>query len=354
MTKPVEPDLTTAIRTVSETEDVHVIEGLGYPFGGPFNGSDSYGTRFSAQTNFHWDLYPDVVPSATRSAEEPKYIRPLTYQHGFDKEIGLVRNGGWSPVRMDAQGVWVQAQLDKHSEYYGAIRELLGKNALGFSGESAEHAVRIAKNGEILEWPAGPLSMTPVPSNPWAQIAARSEDTLRIVAALRKDMDEVGGKEIDRDKLAEKDFAGPDRSFPITDAASVSAAADLVGKAANPDEVKANIIRIAKSKGFEDSLPNSWRDDLPAAKSADLEAFRVGKTISAATSRTLMTAHDAIASTLGMDCGAEPDADDAARSAETIPALRVMAAPVDAETFRVQADAVADQFASEAARKVFG
>ena len=41
---------TPAIRTVSETDDVHIIEGLGYPFGGPFNGSDSYGTRFKADT----------------------------------------------------------------------------------------------------------------------------------------------------------------------------------------------------------------------------------------------------------------------------------------------------------------
>lgn len=349
MTKPVVQD--AAIRTVSETDDIHVIEGLGYPFGGPFNGSDSYGTRFTAQTNFHWDLYPDTIPTATRSGE-PKFIRPLTYQHGFDAEIGLVRNGGWSPVRMDDRGVWVQAQLDKHSEYYGAIRDLLGANALAFSGESAEHAVRIAKSGEILEWPAGPLSLTPVPSNPWAQIAARSEDTLRIVAALRKDMDQVGGVTVDRDKLAAEDFAGPDRSFPITDAASVEAAAHLIGKADNPDEVKANIIRIAKSRGLTASLPAAWVG--PAAKSADLEAFRVGKTISAATSRTLMTAHDAIASTLGMDCGAEPDADDAARSAETIPVLRVMTAPVDADAFRAQADGVAALFSQESSRKLSG
>lgn len=173
-------EVISAVRTIREDDDSHVIEGLAFPFSGPFRGKDSYGTTFSARTNFHWDMFPD-------SEAEPKYTRPVTYQHGFDDEIGLRRLGGWSPVRTDEKGVWVQAQLDKHSEYYGAIRELLDKDSLAFSGGSAEHSVRIdRKAGEILEWPAYELALTPTPSNPFAFIASRSDDIIHVIEAAKE------------------------------------------------------------------------------------------------------------------------------------------------------------------------
>lgn len=167
-----------AFRTIREDDDVFVIEGLGYPYSGPFNGKDSYGTTFSARTDFVWDLFPD-------SMTEPRFIRPVTFDHGFDATIGLRRVGGWSPVRADASGTWVQAQIDKHDQYYSAIRELLDKDKLGFSGGSASHAVRINnKTGEVLQWPAYELSLTPIPSNPFAQIAARSAEVANLLVAI--------------------------------------------------------------------------------------------------------------------------------------------------------------------------
>ena len=72
----------SAVRTVFEDDEFHVIEGLAYPF----RGRDTYGTYFSARSDFHWDLFPD-------STEEPQYTRPLTFQHGFDPEFGLTRVG---------------------------------------------------------------------------------------------------------------------------------------------------------------------------------------------------------------------------------------------------------------------
>jgi hypothetical protein len=63
-----------------------------------------------------------------------------------------------------------------------------------------------------------------------------------------------------RDKLKDSDFAGPGTSFPIVKPADVSAAAHLIGKAKNPDAVKARIIAIAQRKGksFTDKLPEAW------------------------------------------------------------------------------------------------
>jgi hypothetical protein len=62
-----------------------------------------------------------------------------------------------------------------------------------------------------------------------------------------------------RDEIDDADFAGPHRSFPCDTQAHVDAAAKLVGHADNPEEVKRNIIRIAKRHGF--SIPDSWKDD---------------------------------------------------------------------------------------------
>lgn len=62
----------------------------------------------------------------------------------------------------------------------------------------------------------------------------------------------------ERDSYDASDFAGPDRSFPITSQAQLEAAAHLIGHAADPAAVKAKAIRIAKRKGF--SLPDSWKE----------------------------------------------------------------------------------------------
>lgn len=174
----------SAVRTVAETATHRIVEGLAFPF----QGRDTYGTFFSARTNFEWPLFDDLVPGATRAGEEPRYIRPTTYHHGFDQDFGLTKDGmrvgGWSPIRTDDDGVWVRAQIDKRHTYYATrLGPLLDAGALGLSGGSAEHSVRIdQKTGEVLDWPAYELALTPVESNPLAQIAARAGDVL---AALR-------------------------------------------------------------------------------------------------------------------------------------------------------------------------
>lgn len=72
-----------------------------------------------------------------------------------------------------------------------------------------------------------------------------------------KDQDSGVGSDVDRDKLPESDFAGPNRSYPIVTAGDVADAASLIGKAADPAAVKARIISIAKRKGF--ALPKAWQ-----------------------------------------------------------------------------------------------
>jgi hypothetical protein len=52
-------------------------------------------------------------------------------------------------------------------------------------------------------------------------------------------------------------FAGPDQSFPISNATDVKAAWSSVGRAKNPRAVMKRIIAIAKEMGLESALPES-------------------------------------------------------------------------------------------------
>jgi hypothetical protein len=70
-----------------------------------------------------------------------------------------------------------------------------------------------------------------------------------------------------RDALPESDFGDPARRlFPIVDQDDVDSAAHLIGKAKNPEKVKARIIAIAKRKGLK--IPDAWKADKAALMSA--------------------------------------------------------------------------------------
>jgi hypothetical protein len=63
------------------------------------------------------------------------------------------------------------------------------------------------------------------------------------------------------------EFAGPDMSFPISSPVDVAAAWSSVGRAANPRQIMAKIISIAKKHNWESGLPESVKQRLSAGKS---------------------------------------------------------------------------------------
>ena len=69
----------------------------------------------------------------------------------------------------------------------------------------------------------------------------------------------------ERDAADEGDFAGKGKSFPILKPADVMAAVHSMGRAGSgnygPAALKANIIRIAKKKGWTQYLPKAWQGD---------------------------------------------------------------------------------------------
>ena len=77
--------------------------------------------------------------------------------------------------------------------------------------------------------------------------SARGEDAAAILQHISKK---------ERKDTAKEDFAGPNDTFPINDQDDVDSAAHLIGKAKNPNAVKARIKSIAKRKGL--TLPEAW------------------------------------------------------------------------------------------------
>jgi hypothetical protein len=63
------------------------------------------------------------------------------------------------------------------------------------------------------------------------------------------------------------EFAGPDLSFPIASPVDVAAAWSSVGRAANPRQIMAKIISIARKHNWESGLPESVKQRLSAGKS---------------------------------------------------------------------------------------
>lgn len=73
----------------------------------------------------------------------------------------------------------------------------------------------------------------------------------------------------ERDNADEGSFAGKGKSFPILKPGDVTAAVHAMGRAGSSNygmaQLKANIIRIAKKKGWTSSLPKAWRGETSEA-----------------------------------------------------------------------------------------
>jgi hypothetical protein len=203
-----------------------IIEGLLVPYGGSFNGRDSYGTYATRNTDFCLDWFDE---------------RPFLYQHGLD---GTIRTEplGRMTVRRESDGLWLKGQVDLHNQYVGDIKQLMDAGALGLSSGAMAHLVEIdERTGEWIKWPLVEGSLTPAPSNLLATVenyhyatAIRAAGFEGIADKLTNDgvlTDEALRAKLsakERENLDDSDFAyidsSGDRHLPINDAAHVKAA----------------------------------------------------------------------------------------------------------------------------------
>ena len=146
----------TAVKFAAGTDNVLNI--LAIPYSGMIRGKDTDGEYFSPNT----DLCLDWFPAS----------RPLLYHHGVDSGPGTSAVGkvDSTTTKQDADGWWVQAQLDKSNAYFEAISKLVGDGKLFASSGAMPHRTLKARNGEILRWPWVELSLTPTPANLFASV----------------------------------------------------------------------------------------------------------------------------------------------------------------------------------------
>jgi len=116
------------------------------------------------------DLEGDYFTKATDYGfplEEGKRV-PLNvyYHHGMDSQVGK-KSIGSGFIKMDADGLWYEAQLDMADEYGKMIAKLCKQGKMGFSSGAAAHMVERKSMGgasEIIRWPIAEATITPTPA----------------------------------------------------------------------------------------------------------------------------------------------------------------------------------------------
>jgi HK97 family phage major capsid protein len=138
----------------AETPDTLTVGGWGVVFGG----ADLTGEYFAADTDYWLDrLGPTKV---------------ALYDHGFDEALKARVLGTGTLERKSADGVdglWFEAQLDKHQRYVTQIRALVEAGVMGLSSGAVAHLVeREPRDGKtwIKAWPVAEVSLTVTPAEP--------------------------------------------------------------------------------------------------------------------------------------------------------------------------------------------
>jgi len=138
------------------------IEGYLVLFSGA-NDPDLQGDYFTKETNFFIDNYD---------------TRLILYRHGVHPKI-KDKQLGRATLVVDDAGVFMQGELLLRDAYESAILELIRAGKLGLSSGSMSHLVekkQVGKSFQILSWPIGEASLTPMPVEPRTCAAVSLKD----------------------------------------------------------------------------------------------------------------------------------------------------------------------------------
>ena len=135
----------TTIKVLKQTDTHAVIGGYGVVFGG----RDLVGDTFTKSTDFMLDLVPS---------------KPVLYDHGLGDVKGII--GAVSTAEVKADGLWIEAELERHQEYVEEVLTLVEKGALGWSSGSFPQLARRDETKTITQWPIVEMSLTPTPAEP--------------------------------------------------------------------------------------------------------------------------------------------------------------------------------------------
>lgn len=138
----------TAVSIKSMTDDTVTVAGYGVVFGG----IDLDGETFEKSTDFMLDLVPNKL---------------VMYDHGMNGGIKGSVIGKIAPdhITEDEDGLWIEAELDRHAAYMDYVIQLAEDGKLGWSSGSVGHLT--AREGKTIKrWPIVEFSLTPTPAEP--------------------------------------------------------------------------------------------------------------------------------------------------------------------------------------------
>jgi hypothetical protein len=205
---------------------------------------------------------------------EKKAIRPLLYDHGLDPTL-KARRIGRATLEIKDAGVWLEAQLDIADQYdkkylqkyLPSIELMASKGKLGVSTGSAPHMIQreqVGKAFHLKSWPVVEVSLTPKPIEPRTKgfVSLKSFMEERVAIDFNSpETDTYLKREFSdekREKMADKETAMEDGSYPIANAGDLSNAVQAVGRAKDIAAAKEHIIKRAKALGRTDLLPTNW------------------------------------------------------------------------------------------------
>ena len=192
----------TAIKAVGDWE----LEVLGIPYGGPEGGKDADGEYFSEKTALYLDRFTDPL---------------VVYYHGYDdngKPAGapeLIGKVQGHEKRSD--GVWFRVLLDKANDLARRVWESAKQGLARASSGSIAHLVRIAEDGEILNWPFAELSIFET------ETGKQPANNYAVALPVMKAIYARAGKELPAENTEDQDIMDEKELQPMIDAAVKSA-----------------------------------------------------------------------------------------------------------------------------------
>jgi hypothetical protein len=152
------------------------------------------------------DLQGEFFTKSTDFSLENGESRPIYYRHGSHP---LIKSRiGKAVLTVDDVGVFVEGELDLRNKYiralYSKAEEKKDEPFLGWSSGSMTHLVEMKAVGtvkEILSWPIGEASLTPVPVEP------------RTIATTLKDLS--GDQDLDLEAMV-KSLEEPEDEGPVS------------------------------------------------------------------------------------------------------------------------------------------
>jgi len=215
-----------AIEIKSLTDTTATIRGYAVVYGG----RDLEGDTFTPDTDLAWDYVP---------------TKAVLWDHALDEDVKDTPLGTVTASGTDTTGRWIEAQLDRATQYGRYVVGLIERGVLGLSTGSVAHLTTKAA-GAIKRWPVVEVSLTPTPAEPRtlgvrrlkALVDAHPELKARLEAAALE-ADAADASDADAEPVTTKSFAGvltmsenitPLEAMPPVDVAAIArqAAADAV------------------------------------------------------------------------------------------------------------------------------